>query len=340
MGGNNDNKEGHQTVLLEEGVECLNIQNGDLVVDATLGVGGHTLKILEKIGEVGVVVAIDLDKNAIDDFIKNQNVSVDSVGDGIWRCFGGRLLLVNDNFNNIKKIVKRLYLSGDLPRNKVKAVLADLGWRIEQVENDFYGMSFRKEMPLLMRMDGRQTGLTARVIINDWKLDELEVVFSELGGEPRWLAKEIAKTVVSKRKEGDIKTTLQLAKLVEEVKLRKGVRGEKIHPATKVFQALRIVVNEELSNLRIFLKEALDVLENEGRLAVISFHSLEDRLIKDFFRTKTRGCVCSKEIPVCCCGQKREVKIISAKGIKPGLAELEKNRRARTAKLRVIEKQK
>jgi len=213
--------------------------------------------------------------------------------------------------------------------------LADLGWRIEQVQNERYGMSFQREMPLDMRMSPETQKLTAEKIVNKWAEDELGNIFRELGGEKYFDAQKIAKKIIDSRAKKRIETTSQLAKLVAEVnlKIKPG-----INPATKVFQALRITVNEELSNLNIFLESSFDVLKSRGRLAVISFHSLEDRLVKNFFRAKARGCVCPKEMPVCVCGKEKEIKIINGKAIKESKKELRRNIRARSARMRVFEK--
>jgi 16S rRNA (cytosine1402-N4)-methyltransferase len=334
----------HITVLLEEAVNALNIQKGNIIVDATLGAGGHTLKILEEVGSNGCVIAFDLDKKAIEDFIKSENIKVDNYEDDLWRCLGGRLILVNDNFKNIKKVLSRLYARGCVKFDKVNAVLADLGWRIEQVQDKRYGMSFQSEMPLDMRMSPETQRLTAAEIINEWSEKELAEVFNELGGEGYFEAKKIAKEIVERRESEKIETTIQLAELVADVKsnARLGVNHIpqvwRINPATKVFQALRITVNEELSNLNKFLKNSFDVLENKGRLVIISFHSLEDRLVKKFFRAKTRGCVCPKELPVCVCKRERQARIIQRKVIKESEKILKDNPRARSARMRILEK--
>jgi len=321
-----NNKQGeHITVLLKEAVEALQVKEGDVIVDATLGNGGHTLELLKKVGENGKVIAIDLDKEAIVHFknkIKNNFPELEN-----------RLILVNDNFKNIQNILAELYAGGGIKSDKVNGILADLGWRIEQVQNERYGMSFQKEMPLDMRMSPETQKLTAEKVVNEWAEDELGNIFRELGGEKYFDAQKIAKKIVDSRVKRRIKTTGQLAELVAEVNLK--VKPG-INPATKVFQALRITVNEELSNLNKFLEGALDVLESEARLGIISFHSLEDRLVKNFFRAKARGCVCPKEIPVCICNQKPEVKIL--KSIKPNKKEILANIRARSARLRSVEK--
>ncbi len=320
----------HITVLLDEAVEVLNIKEGDVVVDATLGAGGHTLKLLEKVGESGKVIGIDLDQQAIEEFEKKIK-KIDLQNKTILT---NRLILVNDNFKNLQNIINRLYVRGDIKQDKVDGILADLGWRIEQVQDVRYGMSFQQDAPLNMRMDGQKGGLTAWEIINEWSEEELATIFKELGEEQ--MAGKIAREIILQRENKKIDRTGELAELIKNIKGNKE-RG-KNHPATKVFQALRIVVNEELGNLNIFLEQSINLLKSKGRLAIISFHSLEDRLVKNFFRAKARGCVCPKEIPVCVCDNEPEIKLIRRKGIKPSKEELKNNRRARSARLRVGEK--
>jgi len=327
-------KEKHKTVLLEEAVDALQIKKGDIIVDATLGAGGHTLKILDKVGEKGKVIVFDLDKQAISEFKEELKDK--------FPIFVKRIILVNDNFKNINRIIKNLYSIEVLNKIKITGILADLGWRIEQIRDKRYGMSFQKKMSLDMRMSPETQKITAQDIINDWSAEELNNIFKELGDEK--YAHKISLAIVKKRKKGKIKTTTELADLVILVK-RKNFRQEnrpasirQINPATKVFQALRITVNEELSNLNIFLEESLNLLENKGRLVIISFHSLEDRLVKNFFRAKARGCVCPKEMPVCVCDKKKELKIIKKKVIKESKEILQKNIRARSARMRIAEK--
>ncbi len=319
-------KEFHRTVLLKETIEALNIKKGDVIIDATLGAGGHALEILRLIGERGKLIAFDVDKKAVDDFKKRITENFPELRN--------RLIPVVDNFKNIKKVVKRLQAEGRIKRDKVNGVLADLGWRIEQVADERYGMSFRKEMPLKMNFSGDDKVLTAEKVVNEWSEEELRNIFQSLGEERE--AGRIAKKIVESRQKERIVTTTQLADLITDAKKN---RNGRIHPATKVFQALRIVVNAELSNLELFLEGATDVLESEGRLVVISFHSLEDRTVKKFFRAKARGCVCPEELPVCVCGQSNQFIILQKKGVRPSSAELKENPRARSAVLRILKKE-
>lgn len=308
----------HKTVLLEEAVELLNLKPGMTVVDATLGAGGHSQLVMEKIGKDGVLIGIDLDQIALDEFkekiekkfkIKNKP----------------EIRLVKGNFKDIKLILK------DLKIEKVDAVIADLGWRLDQIKNEKYGMSFQVDAPLDMRLGG-EGKRTAYNIVNSWKEESLVEIFFKYGEEAS--SRKIAKRILERRKEKKIETTKEL----EEIIIGNSKRRNGINPATKVFQALRIAVNDELNNLEIFLKESIGVLNNKGRLAVISFHSLEDRLVKRFFRMNTGGCICPKEIPICVCNQKKKLEIVTKKPIRPSEKELKENSRSRSAKLRVAEK--
>ncbi len=332
------NNSKHITVLLDEAVEALDIQEGDVIVDATLGAGGHTLKILEKVGETGKVIAFDLDKQAIDEFIEVNNFKIESqgkLGKNILEVSERQVILVNDNFKNIKKNIERIYAGGGINSDKIDGILADLGWRIEQIQDERYGMSFQREMPLDMRMSPETQKLTAKKIVNEWSSDELGDIFRDLGEENYSDSKMIAREIVAQREKREIATTTELMELVSGVK--RNVKPG-INSATQIFQALRIVVNEELSNLNIFLEDSIDVLKNEGKLVVISFHSLEDRLVKKFFRAKARGCVCPKELPVCVCGKKSVGKVVQTKAIKESKNILKNNPRARSARMRIFEK--
>jgi len=304
----------HKTVLLRETVEGLNLKPGMIVVDATLGAGGHSELAMEQIGEEGTLIAIDLDKIALDEFEEKTKDKK-----------GPKVHLVKDNFINIQQILKELGI------DKVDGIMADLGWRLDQVKNKEYGMSFQVDAPLDMRL-GREGKLTAGIIVNVWDERRLSEIFFKYGEDKH--SRKIAKRIVEYRKEKKIETTKELeAIVVGNGKARKG-----INLATKVFQALRIVVNDELNNLEVFLKKSIGVLNNEGRLAVISFHSLEDRITKKFFRANTGGCICPKELPVCVCEQEKILEIITRKPIKPSEEELKINPRSRSARLRVVEK--
>lgn len=268
---------------------------GDKVIDCTFGDGGHTREILRKVGAEGCVLAIDTDKENI---VRGKN------------RFGavGNLILVNENFVHLKKIAVENSF------DQVQAVLLDLGWSSTQFTESGRGFSFLKDEPLDMRLG--QAGKTAAEILNYYKEEDLGRIFREYGEERQW--KKMAKAIVDFRKRETIKTSGQLAGLVEIVL---GGKKSKIHPATKIFQALRIAVNDELRVLRETLPQVLEVLAPGGRLAIISFHSLEDRIVKRFLQT-----------------QAGKIKIINKKPITPSAEELKSNPRSRSAKLRLAEK--
>lgn len=310
----------HKSVLLRESVDSLEIKPGATIVDATLGAGGHTIELAKAVGKNGRVIAFDLDKTAIAEFkikIKKQPE------------LARRIFLKRGNFKDILILLKELGIQ------RVDGFLADLGWRIEQVENPKYGMSFFRSGKLNMQLDQNEKK-NAFGVVNNYSQAQLTDIFWKLGEEKR--ASLIAREIIRKRKLKVIETTTDLADLVEK-SVNKFIRGKpRIHPATKVFQALRIYVNRELDNLKIFLTDSLKILNKNGRLAVISFHSLEDRVVKNFFRENARGCVCPKGLPICLCQQKQKLKIITKKPIKPTQTEIASNQRARSARLRVAMK--
>lgn len=312
----------HKPVLLEETIENLNFEKGDTAVDATLGGGGHFKAILEKIGEKGTLIAIDLDNDAIERF-KIQ--SAPPAG-GRRTKSKTRIILVNDNFANLKDILSGIGIE------KADAILADLGWSSDQLSGR--GMSFLKDEALDMRLD-RQQALSAESVINDYSGEDLERIIKDYG-EERY-ARSIARKIVDERKKQRIKTTIELVRIIDGA-VPTRYKHQKIHPATRTFQALRIEVNGELENLRHFIPEALEALNPGGRLAIISFHSLEDRIVKNIFRQNARGCICPKDFPKCVCGKVPIVKIITRKPIVAGEKEVLENSRSRSAKLRVCEK--
>ncbi len=316
----------HKTVLLNESIEQLKLKNGDIVVDATLGMGGHTIELARAVGETGKIIAIDMDSVAIDEAKKRIKKEEEALLK--------RIIFVKDNFKNIDKIV----VGQGTSATKVKGVLADLGWRIEQIGDPKYGLSFNVDARLNMRLGGKEEGTEdAFDIVNSWSSEDLERLFRELGEEK--FSRKIAIAIKEAREEKQIQTTIELAKIIEKtVGFASKKYGKKIHPATKVFQALRIQVNSELNNLNTFLQNAFDILQKEGRLAIISFHSIEDRIVKNFFKEQTKGCVCPKEFPICQCGKKPRARLITKRPIISGEVELADNRRARSAKLRVVEK--
>ena len=308
----------HKSVLLEEAVEELKIKNGDTVVDATLGGGGHSIEIINKIGNEGALVAIDQDAEAIKNF-EFRILNFEN---------RGKIFLVNDNFSNIDVVLK------DLGIKKVNAVLADFGISSDQLEESQRGMSFKKDAPLDMRMD-QSKGMTAEEIVNKYPEEKLIEIFQEYGEEQ--YAKRIVQGIAKQRNIKPIKTTLELVSIIGNSVPEK-YKHQKIHFATKVFQALRIEVNKELENIKEFIPKAIEILDKKGRLAVITFHSGEDKIAKEIFRENARGCICPPNFPVCRCGKQPVVKIITKKPILPSEKEVAVNPRSRSAKLRVIEK--
>ncbi|MFH1776356.1 MAG: 16S rRNA (cytosine(1402)-N(4))-methyltransferase RsmH [Candidatus Omnitrophota bacterium] len=291
----------HIPVMCREVIECLNIMPGSLVVDATVGAGGHALEILKKITPGGILIGIDQDADAI--AISRENL----------RDFTNSLILVNDNFRNIKRILNENNIK------TVDAILFDLGVSTLQLERGDRGFSFQKEGPLNMRMD-KSGQITAYDLVNNLSEEELEKIL-KMFGEERF-SKRIAHSIVKQRKVHIISTTLELVDIISR-SVPKRFTHWRIHPATRTFQALRIAVNRELEVLKDALEDAIDVLNPHGRLSVISFHSLEDRIAKHMFRSFN---------------QKHMCKLITKKPMIPETGELARNIRARSAKMRVIEK--
>jgi len=322
----------HKTVLLDETIEALNLKPGMVVVDSTLGGGGHANVILEKIGSIGTLIAFDRDADAIERFIKFliSNLEFPNkpqvINEKIQKI--GNIYLVNENFASLKNIL------ADLKIEKVDAIVADLGISSDQLQDSNRGISFQNDAPLDMRMDMTK-GQTAADILNKYDEQELVRILKEFGDERH--ARTIARNIAAERKKNQILRTSQLVSIIE-----RSVSGEykrkKIHFATKTFQALRIEVNRELESLDSFLSQAVELLESSCRLAIITFHSGEDALVKYKFRENARGCICPPEFPVCQCGIKPVIKLITHKPIVPSENEVEENPRSRSAKLRVIEK--
>lgn len=306
----------HEPVLLEEVIDGLAIKEGDVVVDATLGSGGHSRKILEKIGQTGKLLAIDLDPKNIENF----KIYLEGTGES-------NVFLKNGNFSEIRSMVSE----SELP--KVDAILADLGYSSDQLSDEGLGMSFLASSDLDMRLS-RTGPLTAENIVNDYPEEELEKIFKEYGEEK--FARRISRTIIEERKKKPIKKTDELAALVRSAIPQKF--HKKIDPATKVFQALRIEVNHELENLERFIDSAIGVLSPGGRLGIISFHSLEDRLVKNNFRKNAGGCICPENFPKCVCGKSPVVDILTRRPVSPSPEELATNPRSRSAKLRICEK--
>lgn len=313
----------HIPVLLNEVIEYLDPKPDENFIDGTLGEGGHSKEILKRTSPAGKLLGIDQDGEAIK--IAGENL----------KEFRERVLLVRDNFANLKNI----FAEHGEKIGKVKGVLLDLGFSSSQMEKSGRGFSFERDEPLIMtlRWPIAPGQITAADIVNSYPEKELEKIFKEYGEER--LARVIARRIVLRRKSEKILRTSQLAEIAAGVyKKFYGNKTWRTRPATKIFMALRIAVNSELENLEKALPQALEILPRGGRLAVISFHSLEDRIVKKFFRRESRDCVCEKNLLECACGHQKTLKIITKKPIASSLEEVEKNPKARSAKLRVAEK--
>jgi 16S rRNA (cytosine1402-N4)-methyltransferase len=293
----------------------LKIIPGGVYVDCTVGGGGHFLKILEAVGDNGIVVGIDRDENAIS-AVKNK--------------IGKRhnIILVHENFRNIKKIMRGLGFE------KANGILYDLGVSSYQLDEKERGFTYKEDAPLDMRMDKNQK-LRAEDLVNDLPERELAQIIKEYG-EERWAAR-ISNFIVKYRMKERIKTTGQLVEIIKKA-IPAGARRTGPHPAKRTFQALRIAVNGELESLRQSLYDAVDILISGGRLCIISFHSLEDRIVKQTFNYFSSECICPPGLPVCRCNKKKLLEVVTKKPITPEKNEIEDNPRSRSAKLRAAQK--
>ena len=301
----------HVPVLLDEVIAGLRPQRGGYFVDCTVGLGGHAAAILEGISPSGRLLGIDADPEAI-------KVSQDKLSD-----YGEAVTLVNDNFVNLEAICGRYHF------HPVDGILFDIGVSSLQLDTAERGFSFHLDAPLNMRFDPGQ-GLTASDIVNSFSEQELAKLIEKYGEERH--SRRIARYIVQNR---PIATTVELASLVEQAS--SGKRA-KIHPATRTFMALRIAVNSELQNLELALKQTINLLRPGGRLTVISYHSLEDRIVKQFMRDAASSCLCPPGTVICRCGHVPTLKLVSRKVIKPTSLEIESNPRSRSAKLRIAER--
>lgn len=306
----------HRSVLRDEVVNSLDLRPGQTVVDATLGYGGHTEAVLEAESTV-IVIGLDQDSEAI------------SLATRRLETFGDRVTIVKTNFADIKKAIS------DLGTPKVNAIIADLGVSSMQFDEPERGFSFRFDAPLDMRMDRDSGDMTAAELLEELSEEEIANIIYQYGEERG--SRRIARRIVQSREAGQpVRTTSDLSRLVEKAIGRNP--KDKIHPATRTFQALRIAVNHELEILEPFIADAIDILTTEGRLAVITFHSLEDRIVKHTMQKFAGKCTCPPRIPKCVCGAVKKVEILTRKPIVPSEIEIIENPRARSAKLRVCKK--
>ncbi len=306
----------HIPVMQREVVESLRCRPGGIYVDGTVGGGGHAGEILRHTAPDGLVIGMDVD----DDALRESEERL--------RPFGHRKILVKGNFTDIDSILESLNI------REVDGILLDLGVSAHQLKTARRGFSFFLNAALDMRMDqGR--GLSAYDIINTFPEKELERIIKDFGEEI--MARRIVKMISMRRKASPIKTTAELADVIVKA-LPSSLKTKKIHPATRTFQAIRIYVNNELLNLDDAINRGVDVLRKSGRFSIISFHSLEDRIVKDGFRSWEKGCICPPSLPVCACHRKAKLKILTRKPITPAASEIECNPQARSAKLRTAER--
>lgn len=302
--------------MLEEVLAGLNLKPGGIYVDCTLGGAGHSEAVLDRIGPHGRLVALDRDDAAI----VQASIKLSRYGD--------RVSLVKANFINLKEVLKSLSIE------EVDGILFDLGVSSCQLNNPERGFSYQIDAPLDMRMS-REQETTAWELVNKLSAPQLAKIIRDYG-EERW-ASRIAEFIVFERKRCPIETTGQLVEIIKKA-VPAGARRTGPHPAKRTFQALRIAVNGELEILHSALESAVGILRTGGRICVITFHSLEDRIVKDLFRKLASPCSCLKELPVCVCGERREIKILTPKPLVPSPEELQANPRSRSAKLRIAEK--
>ena len=306
----------HKSVLLFETVDYLNIKPNGIYVDGTLGGGGHSFQILKRLGDGGRLIGIDQDEDALK-----------AAGERL-AIFEDKVTMVRSNYCHMKQVLH------DLGIERVSGIVLDLGVSSYQLDEPERGFTYREDVPLDMRMDQRQK-LTARDIVNEYSEMELFHIIKDYGEEK--FAKNIAKHIVNKRKEKPVETTGELIDIIKGAIPMK-VRAVGGHPAKKTFQAIRIECNRELDVLKDSLDAMIDLLNPGGRLCIITFHSLEDRIVKRAFKKNEDPCTCPPNFPVCVCGKVSKGKQITRKPIVPGEKELEENKRAKSSKLRVFEK--
>lgn len=306
----------HIPIMLTECIEGLNINPDGVYVDATLGGAGHSSEIAKRLSSKGTLIGIDKDETAIK--VSRERLSK-------YNC---NIILVNDDYKNLLNILKENNIE------KIDGLLADLGVSSYQLDEASRGFSYSKDAPLDMRMNQNQS-LTAREVVNTYEEKDLLKILYEYGEEN--FAKSIVKNIIRQRQVSPIETTGELVKIIE-----KSVPSKLLHKggsvAKKTFQAIRIEVNSELDHLRLVLNDMIACLKPKGRLCIITFHSLEDRLVKNCFNENSTGCICPKSFPICVCNHKPIVCLINKKPIVPGENEVKNNSRSTSSKLRIVEK--
>ena len=316
----------HTSVLLEEVLEGLAVRPDGVYVDGTLGGGGHSFHIAGKLTQGGHLIGIDQDEEAL------------AAAAERLAPYADRVSFVHDNYENMEQAVRRWFSEQDgrdsSPAGRVDGILLDLGVSSYQLDNPERGFSYRSDAPLDMRMD-RGAALSAKEIVNTWSQQELTRILRDYGEER--MAARIAANIVRARDEAPLETTGQLVQIIERsIPMKMRERGG--NPCKRSFQAIRIACNRELEVLEDTLDTMIDLLAPGGRLCIITFHSLEDRIVKNAFRRNEKPCICPPEFPVCTCGRVSKGRVITRKPILPGKEELEQNRRSASAKLRIFEK--
>lgn len=306
----------HISVLLDETIDGLDIKPDGIYVDGTLGGGGHSYEILKRLSPKGRLIGIDQDGEALK-----------AAGERL-KEFENQITLVRSNYCEIDKVLKELNVE------KVDGILLDIGVSSYQLDNLERGFSYKSDAPLDMRMDTRQE-LTAADVVNTYSENELFKIIKDYGEDK--FAKNIAKHIVLARKEKPLETTKELSEVIKRAIPMK-VQAKGGHPAKKTFQAIRIEVNQELTVLKESIDKMIDLLKPNGRICIITFHSLEDRIVKTKFKENENPCTCPPNFPVCVCGKKSKGKVITRKPIIPSEDEIEENKRAKSSKLRIFER--
>jgi 16S rRNA (cytosine1402-N4)-methyltransferase len=307
----------HIPAMQREVIHYLNPSPGKIYVDGTLGGAGHAGAILEKIIPDGLLIGIDQDMDAI------RNA------ERVLKPYASNIRLWHDNFVNLPAILAQLEI------HTVDGILLDLGISLHHLEASGRGFSFGKDEPLDMRMN-TETRTRAEDIINQWSENRLAKIFRKYG-EERW-ARAIARNIARQRALAPIRSSRRLAEIIGDAVPRKAILRQRIHPATRVFMAVRIAVNKELERLDAFMENAVDLLNPKGRLCVLSFHSLEDRIVKRRMKALEKGCTCPPDFPKCVCGRKRIVNMLTRKPLRPTKEEIARNPMSRSTKLRAVEK--
>lgn len=305
----------HIPVILKETIEGLNVRADGIYVDGTLGGAGHSNEICKKLNESGTLIGIDQDEEAL------------AFSRKVLEKFGNKVHVVHDNYKNVKKILETLEIE------KVDGILLDIGVSSYQIDNGERGFSYMKDAPLDMRMD-RSKGITAFDVVNTYSEGDITNILYKYGEES--YAKKIAQRIIERRSEKQIETTFELVEIIESAV--PGKYKKEGHVAKKTFQAIRIEVNKELEVLENTIDDMIELLKPGGRLCIITFHSLEDRIVKEKFKEAENPCICPRDFPMCMCGRKPKGKVITRKPIIASSEEMTGNSRARSAKLRVFEK--